>query len=134
MRRRSRTTLLVSGLAAILFNNWLLIVLAAFAADRYRPSLISYLQQRTGKPVEISHISLTLSPLSLHVENFGVKNSPPFPPGYTAKAASIDIRIDARQLLFHRHFVINSLVLDQPSINLISDPSESWNFDNPHSD
>jgi uncharacterized protein involved in outer membrane biogenesis len=134
MRRRSRTTLLVSGLAAIFFTTWLLIVLAAFAADRYRPSLISYLQERTGKPVEISHISLTISPLTLRIENFGIKNSPPFPPGYTAKAASIDIRIDARQLFFHRRFVINSLVLDQPSINLISDPSGSSNFDNPHGD
>jgi len=134
MSSRSRSILLVSGLAAIFLGASVLIAHFAFDADRYRPRLISYLQERTGKPIEISHISLTLSPMSLRIENFGMKNSPPFPPGYTAKAASIDVRIDARQLLFHRRFVVNSLVLDQPDINLISDPSGAWNFDNPHPD
>jgi uncharacterized protein involved in outer membrane biogenesis len=121
----------VSGVVA-----FFLVLIAQFAldADRYRPKLISYLQEKTGKLVEISHISLSLSPLSLRIENFGMKNSPPFPAGYTAKVASIDVRIDARQLLFHRRFVVNSLVLVQPSINLISDPSGQWNFDNPHAD
>ncbi len=132
MSSRSRKTLLVSGVAAIFLAALVLTALSAFDADRYRPKLISYLQERTGKAVEISHISVTLSPLSLRIENFGIKNSPQFPPGYLAKAAGIDIRIDTRQLLFHRRFVVNSLVLDQPDINLISDPNGSWNFDNPH--
>src|SRR5882757_9783190 len=131
---RSRTTLFVSGVAAIFLAALVLIALPVFVADRYRPKLISYLQERTGKPVEISHISLTLSPLSLRIENFGMKNSPPFPPGYTAKAASIDVRIDTRQLLFHRRFVVNSLVLDQPCMNLISDPNGPWNLANSHAD
>jgi hypothetical protein len=46
-----------------------LIALSVFDADRYRPKLISYLQERTGKPVDISHISVTLSPLSVRIEN-----------------------------------------------------------------
>lgn len=107
-----------------------LIALAVFDADRYRPRLISYLQDRTGKPVEISHISLSLFPLSLRIENFGMKNTPPFPAGYIARATSIRIRIDTRQALLHRRFRVNSLVLDQPSINVISDSNGLWNVDN----
>jgi uncharacterized protein involved in outer membrane biogenesis len=131
MSRRSRSILLVSGVVASL-----LVLIAHFAldADRYRPKLISYLQAKTGKTVEVSHISLEFSPLSLRIENFGMKNSAPFPDGYIAKAASIEVRIDARQLLFHRRFVVTSLVLVRPSINLISDPSGQWNFDNPRTD
>jgi uncharacterized protein involved in outer membrane biogenesis len=131
---RSRRTLFVSGVAAIFLAALVLIALAVFDADRYRPKLISYLQERTGKAVEISHLSFSLFPSSLRIQNFGMKNSFPFPAGYIAKATSIDIRIDTRQLLLHRRLVINSLVLDQPSINLISDPKGGWNFDNPHSD
>jgi uncharacterized protein involved in outer membrane biogenesis len=131
---RSRTGLFVFGVAAAFLAALLLIALFAFDADHYRPKLISFLQEKTGKTVEISHISLRLFPLSLRIENFGMKNSPPFPAGYMARAASIEIRIDTRQLLFHRRLVVNSLVLDQPSINLISDPSGMWNFDNPHAD
>jgi uncharacterized protein involved in outer membrane biogenesis len=134
MRTRQRTALIISAGAATFFAALVLVGLAALAADRYRPKLISFLQERTGKPVEISHISVTLSPLSLHIENFAMKNSSPFPPGYAAKAAGVKIRIDARQLLFHHSLVINSLVLDKPSLNLISDPSGSWNIDNPRSD
>lgn len=134
MSSRSRKTLLASGVAAIFLAALVLTALSAFDADRYRPRLVSYLQERNGKAVEISHISVTLSPLSLRIENFEMKNSPPFPPGYIAKAASIEVRIDARQFLFHRRFVVNSVVLDQPDINLISDPSGAWNFTNPHAD
>jgi uncharacterized protein involved in outer membrane biogenesis len=134
MSSRTRTTLLISGVAAILLAVLVLIARFALDADHYRPKLISYLEQKTGKPVEISHLSLSLSPLSLHIENFAMKNAPPFPPGYTAKAAGIDVRVDARQLLFHRRFVINSLLLDHPDLNLISDSKGPWNFDNPHSE
>jgi uncharacterized protein involved in outer membrane biogenesis len=134
MSRRSRRTFFVLGVAAIFLAALVLVALCVFNPDRYRPKLISYLQERTGKPIEISHISMTLSPLSLRLENFGMKNSPPFPPGYTAKAASIEVRIDTRQLLFHRRLVVNSLVLDRPDINLISDASGPRNFDSPRAD
>jgi len=134
MSRRSRRTLFVLVVAAIFLAALALIALSVIDADHYRPKVISYLQERTGKAIEISHISITLSPLSLRIENFGMKNSPPFPPGYTTKVASIEVRIDSRQLLFHRRFVVNSLVLDRPDINLISDASGPWNFDNPPAD
>jgi uncharacterized protein involved in outer membrane biogenesis len=134
MSSRSRTILLISGVAAIFLAAVVVIAFFAFDVDRYRPKLISYLQEKTGKPVEIRHISLTLFPVSLRIEDFGLKNSPLFPEGYTAKAARIDVGIDARQLLLHRRFVVNSLVLDAPSLNLISDPRGPWNFTNAHAD
>jgi uncharacterized protein involved in outer membrane biogenesis len=134
MSSRSRMMLFVSGVAAISLAALVLVALVLFDADRYRPKLISYLQERLGKPVEISRISLTLFPLSIRIENFGMKNSPPFPPGYTAKVARIDARIDPRPFLLHRQLVVNSLVLDQPALNLISDPDGPWNFANPHAD
>ena len=118
------------GVAAIFLATLVPITVSVFNTDRYRPKLISYLQEKTGKPIEISHISISLSPLSLRLENFGMKNSPPFPPGYTARAASIEVRIDTRQLLFHGRLIVNSLVLDRPDIELISDASGPWNFDN----
>jgi uncharacterized protein involved in outer membrane biogenesis len=46
------------------------------------------------------------------------------------KVARIDALLDARALL-HRQVVIKSLVLEQPVINLISDPDGPWNFENP---
>ena len=33
--------------------------------------------------------------------------------------------------LLHRKMVIRSLVLEDPEINLVSDPDGPWNFENP---
>jgi uncharacterized protein involved in outer membrane biogenesis len=106
------------------------LVPALFNVDRYRPQVISYLQQKTGKQVEIGHLRLSFSPLSIRVDGFGVKNPPLFPHGYIVHVARIDAGLDATALL-HRQLVIKSLVLDNPVIHLISDPDGPWNFENP---
>jgi uncharacterized protein involved in outer membrane biogenesis len=103
---------------------------ALINVDSYRGQVISYLQQKTGKQVEIGHLALTFVPLSIRIDGFGVKNSSLFPPGYILKVARIDASLDAAALL-HREVIVNSLVLDNPVIHLISDPDGPWNFENP---
>ena len=121
------TVLIVSAifLAALLF-----VVPALIKVDRYRSQVIAYLQQKTGKQVEIGRLALSFFPLSIHIDGFGAKNSSLFPPGYVVQVARIDAALDATALL-HRQVVIKSLVLDNPVIHLISDPDGPWNFENP---
>src|SRR5262245_1607492 len=110
------------------------IVLTARAlvnVDRYRLRVISYLKERTGKSAEIGKLSLSFFPLAIHVDNFGLRNAPPFPPGYIVKAAGIEAELDFRALL-HRHLLIHALVLDHPEVNPTSDPDGPWNFENPN--
>jgi uncharacterized protein involved in outer membrane biogenesis len=111
--------------AALLFA-----VPALINVDRYRGQVISYLQQKTGKQIEIGRLALTFFPLSIQVEGFGVKNPSLFPRGYVVQVARIDAGLDAAALL-HRQVVIKSLVLENPVIHLISDPDGPWNFENP---
>jgi uncharacterized protein involved in outer membrane biogenesis len=126
-----RTTALIVGASVAIFLAVLIFVVPALInVDRYRPQVIAYLQQKTGKQVEIGRLSLSFSPLSIHVDGFGAKNSSLFPPGYIVKVAKIDAGLDAAALL-HRQVVITSLVLDNPVIHLISDPDGPWNFENP---
>ena len=66
----------------------------------------------------------------IQVDDFGVKSPPLFPPSYIVKVARIDAQLDLGALL-HRQVVIKSLVLEQPTINLVSDPDGPWNFENP---
>lgn len=99
--------------------------------DHYRPEVISYLEKKTRKKVEIGRLAVTLFPgVAIHVDDFGVKSPPTFPPSYIVKVARIDAQIDAWALL-HRELVIKSLVLQQPVINLVSDPDGPWNFEIP---
>ncbi len=113
------------------------IVLAGAAAtlvftnpDRFRPEVIAYLQNKTGKQIQIRRIGVSLAPtLSIRLYDFGVKNPTPFPPGYFLTARTIDAEIDGGALL-RRQIVIKSVVLNDPVIDVISDPDGLWNFEN----
>jgi len=118
------------GIALLFLIAFIFIFPALFRVDRFRPRVISYLQERTGKQVEIGKLSLSFFPLALYIDNFGVRNPPLFPAGYIIKVARIDAALDVRQLL-HRQVVIKSLVLEDPVLNITSDPDGPWNFENP---
>jgi uncharacterized protein involved in outer membrane biogenesis len=125
-----KTSLMVLGIVAIFLLGLIFVGPALIKMDRYRPQVISYLQEKTGKQVEIGRLGLTFSPLSIHIDDFGVKNPPLFPSGYILKVTRIDADVSVGALL-HRQVVIKSLVLEDPVLNLTSDPDGPWNFENP---
>jgi uncharacterized protein involved in outer membrane biogenesis len=126
-----RTGLILTAIGGTLLITSVFVVPVLLNADRYRQRAISYLQESTGKKVEIGRLAVTLFPkLTVHVDDFGVKSPPLFPPSYILKVARIDAQIDPWALL-HRRIVIRSMVLEQPVINLVSDPDGPWNFENP---
>jgi uncharacterized protein involved in outer membrane biogenesis len=128
--RRGATTALLA-LAAIVLLALIFAVPILLNVDRYRPRAISYLQEQTGKSVDIARLSLTLVPLTIHVDHFGVKNPQPiFPKGYVLEVARIDAGLSLGAILRGR-IAIQSLVLEDPILNLTSDPDGPWNFENP---
>jgi uncharacterized protein involved in outer membrane biogenesis len=129
---RRGTGLVVVGIAAILLLAFIFVVPALINVDRYRPQVISYLQEKTGKQVEIGRLALTFFPLTIHIDRIGARNPPIFPSGYVIQVARIDAELSVGALL-HRQVVIKSLVLEDPVLNLTSDPDGPWNFENPQS-
>jgi uncharacterized protein involved in outer membrane biogenesis len=127
VHRKSR--LIVVGMAALLLLAVMFVGSGLLQVDRYRPQVIAYLEGKTGKPVEIGRLALTLFPLSVHIDKFGVKNPPMFPPGYVVQVARIDAALSVAALL-HRRLLITSLVLEDPVLNMTSDPDGPWNFEN----
>jgi uncharacterized protein involved in outer membrane biogenesis len=130
MLMRRKTGLILVGSIAILLLALVFIVPTLINADRYRPQVISYLQLQTGKQVEIARLSLTFFPVAIHIDHLGVKNPPVFPSGYVVQVARIDAELSIGALL-HRQVVVKSLVLDEPILNVTSDPDGPWNFENP---
>jgi uncharacterized protein involved in outer membrane biogenesis len=130
---RRRTTLIVAGgVVAILLLALILVVPPVINVDRYRPQLISYLQEKTGKQVEIGRLALAFFPVTIHIDHIGVRNPPIFPAGYVLQVARIDAELGLGALL-HRQLVIKSLVVEDAVLNLTSDPDGPWNFENPQS-
>jgi uncharacterized protein involved in outer membrane biogenesis len=128
---RRRTGLILAGIACLLLVVLIFALPTLLNLDSYRPEVISYLEKKTGKKVEIGRLAVAFSPgVTIHVDDFAVKSPPLFPPSYIVKVARIDAQIDAWALL-HRKLVIKSLVLQQPVINLVSDPDGPWNFETP---
>jgi uncharacterized protein involved in outer membrane biogenesis len=127
-----RTSLIVVGTVAIVLLAVIFILPALIHVDRYRPRVVSYLQEKTGKQVEIGRLSLTGFPLTIHIDHLGVKNPPIFPAGYIIQVARIDAELSLSALL-HRQLVVKSLVIEEPVLNLTSDPDGPWNFENPQS-
>ena len=106
MAIRRRTVLIVAGVAALFLLTLVFVAPTLINVNRYRPQVISYLEQKTGKQVEISRLALTFFPVSIHIDNFGVKNPPIFPRGYVVKVARIDAELSIGALL-HRQVVMN---------------------------
>jgi len=130
--KRRRTALIVSLIAAMILFPLVFVLPTFLNVDRYRPQVISYLQEQTGKQVEIGRLALTFLPLTIQIDRFGVKNPPIFPAGYIIQVGRIDAELSA-VALFHRQVTIKSLVLEDPVLNLTSDPDGPWNFENPQS-
>jgi uncharacterized protein involved in outer membrane biogenesis len=127
---RRRTTLVAVGISALFLLGLIFIGPALINVDRYRPQVISYLQEKTGKQVEIGRLTLTFFPVAIHIDHFGVKNPPVFPRGYVVQVARIDAELSVVALL-HKQVAIKSLVLEDPVLNMTSDPDGPWNFENP---
>src|ERR1700680_2717376 len=122
---RRRTTLIVVGIAAILLLALIFVVPTLANVDRYRPQVISYLQEKTGKQVEIGGLALTFFPVTIHIDHIGVKNPPIFPAGYIVQVARIDAELSMGALL-HRQVVVKSVVLEEPVLNVTSGPDGRW--------
>lgn len=130
MAIRRRTALALVLIATAVLVALIILAPVLFNLDRYRPEVISFLQGKSGKTVEIGRLALTLFPsLSIRVDDFGLRNPDGFPSGYFFKARQIDAVLDARALL-HRQLVIKSLKLNDAVINLVSDAHKGWNFEN----
>ena len=131
MPLRRRTGLILVGIACALLVVVILLARLLLNADLYRPKVISYLEGKIGKKVAIGRLAVKFSPgVAIQLDDFGVKSPPLFPPSYVVKVARIDAQLDVGALL-HRQVVIKSMVLEQPVINLVSDPDGPWNFESP---
>src|SRR5580704_2672808 len=129
---RRRTAFIVAGITAILVLAFIIFGPAFLNVDGHRAQVISYLQEKTGKQIEIGKLAVTFFPLTIHIDHLGVKNPPIFPAGYVVQVARIDVELSVGALL-HRQVVIKSLVLEDPVLNLTSDPDGPWNFESPQS-
>jgi AsmA protein len=126
---RKITLGVVVGLAVIVLA-LVIVVPLLVDVDRYRSQVVAHLEEETGKPAQIGHLSLTVFPsVSVRIDDFKLGNPAGFPSGAFLEVRRISVVVDAGAL-WDRQVIIKSLQLDDPSIHLLSDSRGHWNFEN----
>jgi uncharacterized protein involved in outer membrane biogenesis len=96
--------------------------------NQYRSEVISYIEQQTGRRVEINHLALTVLPqIAIDVHHFAIGNAPGFPNGNWLVVNQINAQLDFAALL-RSQVVVRALKLDHPVLDLISNRQGHWNF------
>ncbi|MGH9354724.1 MAG: AsmA family protein, partial [Terriglobia bacterium] len=127
MSKAARVTLIVVILLVAFVVAVVVVAPRLFDVDRYRPQVISLLEQQTGRPVEIGHLSLSVFPVvSIKVDRLSIGNPPGFPPVNWLSIQQVRALLDSKAL-WHRQIVIRSLDLEKPVLSLQSDPHGRWN-------
>ncbi|TAM80854.1 MAG: AsmA family protein [Acidobacteria bacterium] len=132
MTVRSRKYLIIAAVVlAVLIILCGLVVPRLVDVNRYRPQVAALLESETGKPARIGRLNLTLFPhLAIQVDGFAMENPKGFPRGDFFNAQRIYALLQAGPL-WHKHVVIQSLIVKGPVIHLISNPVGHWNYENP---
>ncbi len=128
MQKATKVVLIIVCIVVGFVIAALVIAPRLFDVDHYRPEVISYIEQNTGRRVEIGHLGLSVFPtINIRVDQFGMANPPGFPRGDWLTVQHIHARLDLRAL-WNRQIVIKRLDLDKPVLNLESDAQGRWNY------
>lgn len=104
------------------------IFVATFDVNKYRGTIQAQLQQHLGRPVQLGDMHLKLFPPSITVQNLAIADDPRFSTDAPfVKANELDVAVKLLPLL-HKDVEIQSLNLQQPTVNLIKNKAGQWNF------
>lgn len=128
MTRGRKIILIVACVVVAFIVAATLIAPRLMQVDRYRPEVISLIEQKTGRKVSMSRLGLSVFPvIEITVDNLALSNPAGFPAGNWLTIKRVKARLDAHAL-FNREIVIRSLVLSQPTVTLLEDSRGKWNY------
>jgi uncharacterized protein involved in outer membrane biogenesis len=110
-----------------------LVILAAIVprfinVNNYRPQIQAQLEKQLNRPVTLGDMHASLLPPSVTVDNVIIGESPEFQAGRPfGSAQKLYISLQLLPLL-HKDFVVNSLELVRPQVELVRNPQGVWNF------
>lgn len=116
------------GLLVVLLAAGLAIFILTFDANRYRPQIVSLVEQQTGRSFSLGEISLTLWPsLGLDLHDAVLGNPPDFGKRPFARVKTVHVAVELLPLL-RRELKVDTLLLDGLQVELIRtmDGHDNW--------
>jgi uncharacterized protein involved in outer membrane biogenesis len=125
---RSKLFLIAAGVVVLLLVT-LLIAPYLLDLNRYRPLIVSQLEQATGRRVEIESLRLHFLPsVRVVVSNLRVKNPSGFPEGDTVGINRVDIGVAVGALL-RREVEVTSVSVSGVELNLLTNEAGQNNYE-----
>jgi len=108
----------------------LLLIIAPFLipVDKFRPTIEQKATEALGRKVQLGKLSLSLISGSLGVDNLSVADDPKFNSGAFLTAKSVKVGVEMMPLIFSKQVNVTSIVIDNPQVMMLKDPSGKWNF------
>lgn len=120
---------IIAAAAVVLILAALLLAPYLLDLDRYRPIILTQLEQATGRKVDIESLRLHFLPTArVVVTNLRVKNPPEFPEGDTTVVGSVDIGL-ALGALLRREIEVTSIGVSGVEVNLLANEAGQTNYD-----
>jgi AsmA protein len=96
--------------------------------NKYRPQIQAKLEEQLQRKVTLGNMSLGLLPLRFTVQNVVIAEDPAFKSEFPfTHAKQLDVRVSLLPLLTG-NVKVNSVDLDEPSVELIRNSQGVWNF------
>jgi AsmA protein len=116
------------GIVIVVFILLLVIVPFLIPVDKFRPTIEQKATEALGRKVELGKLSLSLISGSLGVDNLSVADDPKFNSGPFLTAKSVKVGVEMMPLIFSKQVNVTSIVIDDPQVLMLKDPSGKWNF------
>lgn len=121
--------LLVAGaVVAVLLLVTVLAVALLFDANQFRPQLEAAMGEALGRKVTIGNIRTALLSGGIALEDVSIADDPAFSHAPFVTARSVSVGVDLMPLVVSRSLRVESFLLEEPQVTLISSPSGQWNF------
>ena len=119
---------IVAGIVAALIVVVVVSVWLLLDVNKYRPQIQAKLQEQLQRKVTLGNMSLGLLPLRFTVQNVVIAEDPAFKSEFPfTHAKQLDVRLSLMPLITG-NVKVNSVDLDEPSVELIRNSQGVWNF------
>ncbi len=122
-----RKGLWILGILVVVLLLIAVLVPLIFDANRYRPEIEARLTKSLGRAVKIGDLKLSLFSGGIAAKDITIADDPAFSRDPFVTAKSLEVGVQPIPLLFHQQVLVESLVLEQPSVRLLQSNAGKWN-------
>jgi len=119
---------IIAGIVVALIVVAVVAIWLLLDVNKYRPQIQAKLEAQLQRKVTLGNMSLGLLPFRFTVQNVVIAEDPAFKSEFPfTHAKQLDVRVSLLPLLTG-NVKVNSVDLDEPSVELIRDSRGVWNF------